>query len=294
MKKTGGYIFVILSSIGFGLSPLLASFVTAYGVGSIMMTFMNTIFLIPLFLILCLAAKKPLSISRKQFCSIFILALSDSVLTTTFLFSSYQHLDGGTATSLNFTFPVFVIIFGMLFYKEKPSRQVFISFLFCTAGVLFFCSPSGNFTWKGFTLALLSGVFYGFYVLYLDKSGILEEMGYLSFTFWMMLISSVILLPVTILFGQFSFAIPPAGWLFSLLFALDTGFVAVVFLEIGIVRIGSMRASILGAVEPITSIAAGAIFLNESVTVQVVCGCILILISVFILVEEGNRITEES
>ena len=179
MKKTGGYIFVILSSIGFGLSPLLASFVTAYGVGSIMMTFMNTIFLIPLFLILCLAAKKPLSISRRQFCSIF-------------------------------------------------------------------------------TLALLSGVFYGFYVLYLDKSGILEEMGYLSFTFWMMLISSVILLPVTILFGQFSFAIPPAGWLFSLLFALDTGFVAVVFLEIGIVRIGSMRASILGAVEPITFIAAGA------------------------------------
>lgn len=136
----------------------------------------------------------------------------------------------------------------MLFYKEKPTRQVFVSFLFCTAGVLFFCNPSGNFTWKGFTLALLSGVFYGFYVLYLDKSGILEEMGYLSFTFWMMLISSVILLPVTI----------------------------------------------LGAVEPITSIAAGAIFLNESVTVQVVCGCILILISVFILVAEENRITEES
>lgn len=47
MKKTGGYIFVILSSIGFGLSPLLASFVTAYGVGSIMMTFMNTILLLP-------------------------------------------------------------------------------------------------------------------------------------------------------------------------------------------------------------------------------------------------------
>ena len=109
MKKTGGYIFVILSSIGFGLSPLLASFVTAYGVGSIMMTFMNTIFLVPLFLILCLAAKKPLSVSQKQLLDIFILALADSVLTTTFLFSSYQHLDGGTATSLNFTFPVFVL-----------------------------------------------------------------------------------------------------------------------------------------------------------------------------------------
>ena len=53
-----------------------------------------------------------------------------------------------------------------------------------------------------------------------------------------------------------------------LLFAIDGGILATVFLQIGIREIGSSKASILTALEPVTSIVLGVLFLQESLSIS--------------------------
>ena len=65
-------------------------------------------------------------------------------------------------------------------------------------------------------------------------------------------------------------------------------------LQAGIVSIGSRKASILSAFEPVTSIVVGALALNESVDVREILGIMLIIASTGLLVafvskEEGPR-----
>lgn len=280
-----GYICAILAAVGFGAAPLLASYVFVCGTTPLILAFLRVAMMVPLFGAAVLFKKgESFCVSGKALLKITMLAATGGVLTTALLFKAYTCLDTGTATTLNFTYPVFVMLFGVLVYKDKVTRWVAISFALCVAGISLFCDPGGNFTWTGFLLALGSGVTYGVYALYMDKSHIMDEVGLYAFTFYFFLISAVIFVPLLLITGSIRFSMSGSGWLFTVLFALDGGILATLLFQIGIQKIGSQKASVLAALEPVVSVVLGVLFLNEAITVRGIVGVALVLVSTIILV----------
>lgn len=147
-----------------------------------------------------------------------------------------------------------------------------------------FINLKGDIGPLGFTLALGSGITYGIYIIVLDKSKLLDTMGFYGFTFWFFLLSAAMLTPIAGLAGQLSLPVLPKAWLYIILFALDGGIVATAFLQIGINIIGGRKASILSALEPVTSLVLGVLFFNEAIGITKIVGICLIIASVIVLV----------
>ena len=284
MQQLRGYLFTIIASIGFGIQPLLAKFCYALGVGPLMLAFWSVALMVPIFFVLALFSKthtlkiRPIQLPKTAF-----LALTGAVLTTSMLFSSFNYIDTGTATALNFSYPVFVMLISVLIYKDAVGRSSGISLALCVLDILMFVNPNGEISARGFLLALGSGLTYGVYMIYLDKSGLLETMGFYNFTFWFFLFSALMLAPIAALNGEFTLPDKPAGFIYILLFTLDGGMLATVFLQAGIRKIGGRKASIISALEPVTSLILGAVFFNESVGVAKALGMALIIAAVSIL-----------
>ena len=294
MNRIKGYIFTIAAAICFGLQPLLAGFVYDYGVGSKLLSFLRVFLMVPLFLIICLIRRERFwKITPKQLLQTALLALTGAVMTMFLLFESFRRIATGSATALNFSYPVIVLILGIVVFHERITRPVMISILLCMAGVCLFCDPGGLFSWCGFFMALSSGITYGIYVFYLDKSRIMETLDFMTYTFWFFLISSVIMLPAVFLSGEFRLTFPASGWFFILLFSIDGGILATVLLQVGVKEIGSQRASILAALEPVTSIIVGVLFMNEPLRWSTVLGALLVISSTLVLILGEKPVSED-
>ena len=63
--------------------------------------------------------------------------------------------------------------------------------------------------------------------------------------------------------------------------AMGTSFAASVLLNKGVAIIGASEASVYSLLEPLSAVAAGAIFLGEELTARKAAGCALILGAVF-------------
>lgn len=284
MNLKKGYLLTISSAVGFGMQPLLASLLYSYRIGNTMLALLRVLCMVPFFgLMVCLKKNESFSVRPKQLVKIAFLSLTGTVLTTSMLFSAYTCIDTGTATTLHFTYPIVVLVLGTVIYREKLTPHMLICFCICTLGVIMFCNPVGNFTWKGFALAIGSGLTYGVYVLFLDKSRILQETGFFSFTFYFSLISSVMLLPIVGALGDLNFKFEISGWFYVVLLAGICGVLATVMAQRGICEIGSRKASVLSTMEAVTSIVLGAIFMDEQINLRTVLGIALILTSTFLL-----------
>ena len=284
-----GILFAVVAAVGFGLQPLLANIVYGYGVKPLMLAFLRVFLMIPVFFVCAKAKKEALKVPLRSMVQSAFLGLFGAVLTTAFIFYAYDMIDTSVATILNFSYPFFVLTFGALIYKDRISRRAVFSLILCIIGIICTCGVRGKLGLTGCILALASGLTYGIYILYLDKSRIINSIGFMSFSFWFFTLSSVILLPVSMISGQFSLDISVKGWLWVIIFALDGGIVATTFLQIGIREIGGTKSSIIGALEPVTSAVAGILFLNEELTILKIAGMILIIISTILVVVSDNK-----
>lgn len=107
------------------------------------------------------------------------------------------------------------------------------------------------------------------------------------FTFYIALISSVVLLVFCLATGSLQFPTSARGWLLSVLFANMITVGAVALLQAGTFLIGGARTSILSTLELITSVIIGASFFREKLTVLTACGSILVArSSVFITISD--------
>lgn len=191
MRQAKGYYCAIAAAVAFGLQPLIATYAYSYGIGSNLLAFLKVLIMVPVFAIACICKKESLQLSKKQAADICVLAFTGAALTSSLLFASYRLIDTGMATSLNFTYPVFVLVLGALFYRDRFSKATWISLFICVCGVSLFCDLSSEFSWKGFGWALLSGLTYGIYVLYMEKSRIMESISFLAYTFYFFLFASL-------------------------------------------------------------------------------------------------------
>lgn len=280
--KTKGMLFTILSAILFGITPLIASSIYAYGATPVTVVFFRSLFVVPILYGLMKFNKVPVLMERRDLKNVGIIAIFGSGLTTILLFTAYTYIDVGTATTLHFLYPVFVSILCYFVYHERLSKRKGMALGFAMLGTLcfFFDSKGGNLF--GFVLAICSAFTYAFYMVQLEKTRLTHHNAY-QVSFYIALFIVLETLVFHLLSPTIHFALPVEAYLLLMLLGIVSSFLAVVLLQLGIKYLGSSTASLFCLFEPITSVITGYLFLQESLSIAKVLGCMIILSALILM-----------
>ena len=282
MKK--GYIYTALSAIIFGLMPLLTKIIIARGATSLTIAFFR-VFYVTVVLFFVLKIKKiDLRLEKRDFLSAILTSIFGSGLTIIILNESYNYVDTGIATSLHFLYPLFVAILCCFFYGEKIKKKQILSLSFALVGIICFMSK-GNGSLFGYFLAIASGLTYAFYLVKMDKSG-LVKMNALKLSFYLALFTTIEIFTMNLFMQDVVFKMDAIAYGLLLVLALSSSFLATVLLQKGVLLLGSTRASFICLLEPVTSMIMGILWLNEALTFNKGLGGLAIIISLIIFLRE--------
>lgn len=188
--KIKGIFYTILSAVLFGVNPLLSKQIYAMGGNSVTLTFFRMmITAVTFWIVNAVWMHKDYSVSRDEFKKLFFCA-QGYCLTPYLLWSSYNYLPSGMATTIHFVYPVLVLIGSIVFYHERLTRKKAVSCLFCVTGILCLCQADGTVSLMGFLLAFVSGIVYTLYILLLDHCGLVDMHPY-KLSFWLSGIGTV-------------------------------------------------------------------------------------------------------
>ena len=282
MKK--GYIYTALSAIIFGLMPLLTKIIIARGATSLTIAFFR-VFYVTIVLFFVLKIKKiDLHLEKRDLLSAILTSIFGSGLTIIILNESYNYVDTGIATSLHFLYPLFVAILCCFFYGEKIKKKQILSLSFALVGIICFMSK-GNGSLFGYFLAIASGLTYAFYLVKMDKSG-LVKMNALKLSFYLALFTTIEIFTMNLFMQDVVFKMDVLSYTLLLVLALSSSFLATVLLQKGVLLLGSTRASFICLLEPVTSMIVGILWLNEALTFNKGLGGLAIIISLIIFLKK--------
>ena len=281
-NNTKGVLATVASATFFGFIPLMVKVITAGGGNTICAAFLRFALSLPVLFAYLKCKKIPLGITRRQLFDILIITVIGYAGTTAFLFSSYDFIPQGMATTIHFTYPVFTILGCIIFLHAKVSPTKVVAVALSFAGILFFYDASGSVSVFGICIAFISGMTYAFYTVYLKGSS-LREMDSIKLIFYLNSVGSVMMLVILFIMGNFTLSLTPLAWGVAFFLAVTASFIGVLGYQVGVRSIGPENAAILSTFEPITSVILGILIYHESFTLRTLFGCLCILSSVVIV-----------
>ena len=252
-----------------------------YGATSMTVVFFRSLFVLPILAIIMYNQKISFHISKFDLKNVAIIAILGSGLTTILLFSSYNYIDIGCATTLHFLYPVFVSLLCFFIYKQKISKQKQVALGLALLGALCFFDLSANAKPIGLIMAIASAFTYAFYMVQLEKTRLAHENAY-KVSFYLAAFIAIETLVCSIVY-PIHFVMPWEAYGLLIVLAIMSSFLAVVLLQKGIQYLGSSTASLFCLFEPITSVVCGWLILGEALTLSKIIGCALILTALIIM-----------
>lgn len=213
-------------------------------------------------------AKHPLRFNR------WILLGALSVFGCNALFSIANKLTtAANAIVLQFTVPIFVLLFSLIFFHKKPTKLDVAACVVVFGGILFFFMDSLSMGGGlGNAVALLSGIAYAGVFMMND----MPNGDAISSVFWGDVLSAVTGLPF--LLQETDFSVIP---LFSLvvLGVFQVG-VAYILLTIGLKTTPAVTASLVSGIEPVLNPILVAVFYGETIGVFALVGAAIVICGV--------------
>ncbi|QSX05033.1 DMT family transporter [Sedimentibacter sp. zth1] len=289
MNKAKGFSCVITAAVIFGFMPILSKLTYFGGSNPIMLVFLRSFLCIPILYSILRVKKITIKVPKKILFKFFIYSIVTTTLTALLLYTSYNYVSVGIATTIHYVYPIIVGLILVIFFKEKISILKIICLAISFSGILlFFDGNTSNGSLIGLFIAFLSGVSYSLSLIYMDKGGI---KGYYPFlvTFYSCLFTSITMFFVSIITKSFTLSITPSGWLYSFILSIIVSVIAVTFMQIGVQNIGPTTTAILCMFEPITSIILAILLFNEPCTFRNILGCSLIIFAVLLLTIFDNK-----
>lgn len=215
-----------------------------------------------------IAVRHPLRFNR------WILLGAVSVFATNLLFSIANKMTtAANAIVLQFTVPIFVMLFSLLFFKRRPTRLDTVACIVVFGGIVFFFADSLSMGgMAGNAIALLSGITYAGVFMMND----MPDSDAISSVFWGDVLSAVVGLPFLVRETDFSL-VPVVSLLILGVFQVA---VAYIFLSIGLKTTPAVTASLVSGIEPILNPILVAVFYGEEVGALALIGAAIVIIGV--------------
>lgn len=282
-----GKLCLSVSAILYGILPALTAAAYRGGANGITLTFLRSTISLPVLYAMICADKRNIKIKGERLRHIIILGIFGGAFPILFLYMSYYYISTSLATTLHFIYPLIIVICSAVLYRRRLPRVILAAVLFVTVGIFMFTDISRSSDTVGIVLALLSGFFYSFYVIYIEYSG-LDNMDYIVLTFYVMLITSISMLIFGAISGNLYFSISPLSWSLSAIISLVVTLGAMPLFQLGVRYEGAAEAGILSSLEPVTSVILGVLLLGETINTGQIMGSAMILFGV-LMAQRHNK-----
>ncbi|MBP1756126.1 MAG: Permease of the drug/metabolite transporter superfamily, partial [Firmicutes bacterium] len=198
-------------------------------------------------------------------------AICNLLMNLTFVMAT-KLTSAANAIVLQFTEPIFLILFLWIFWKHRPDRKAILACIFVFGGILCFFFDQLSFQGQlGNIIAILSGILYAMvFLMKKVKNANLESSVLLS-----QLVSFIIFLPA---YFRETDPAPINFILIILLGVVQMGF-GYVLLAKGLEKVTPVSASLTSTIEPILNPIWVAIFYGELITPIAVVGAAMVIVS---------------
>lgn len=284
MSNLKGFAYGIITSATFGLIPLFTLPLMGKG-----MQFDSILFYRFLFASLALTGimvvnKESFRVEKKEIPVLILLGFFYTA-SAMFLFWGYNFMSAGIATTLHFTYPIFVTLIMLLFFREKTSWVTLTAIGLAICGVARLSINEGEMKLSalGVFIVLLSAIGYALYITTVNKSRV-QKMSGRKLTFFVFVVSTI-LFAIKASTNQGIQGIPDTMSLVNLaLLAIVPTVISNITLVIAVHNIGGTLTAVLGAMEPVTAVCVGILIFSEPFTPNLALGISLIIIAVTMII----------
>lgn len=197
-----------------------------------------------------------------------------SVIGVTTLFTLANKLTtAANAIVLQFTAPVFVILFMAVLYRQRPGRtDLIVCFLVLLGVVLFFVDGIRAGNLAGNLLALLSGVCYA--GVFMINTG--EKADAISSCFLGQMTAGILMTPLCL--GETDFSFSTLGAVLAL-GVIQVGAAYILF-SVGIRGTPPVTASLITGLEPVLNPLLVAAFYGERISALAIAGAVIVVCTI--------------
>lgn len=290
-----GIFYAAISSMSFGFSPLFSLALIAAGLSDFDILSYRWLLAGLVLMIYAFCKKKSLRLNSFDEAWKIILLSVLRALTSVTLLIGYVNISSGIASTINFMYPVIVTLCMVIFFGEKRSLIDYLAIAASIFGVYLLASGDsimveGGNTRLGLACSLISAFSFAAYYIVM-KQVKADKIEVVKFTTWIMMLSSVyFIIGAFVCNGKLTVMTDAGSWLNILGLGLWSTMVSNITGVKGNRRIGPTMTSILGALQPLTAVILGVLFLNEHLYMRSLIGCTIILVAVTIIVlHQKNR-----
>lgn len=288
-----GLFYAAISSMSFGFSPLFSLGLIAAGLSDFDILSYRWFIAGLVLMIYAFFKKKSLRLnSFGEVWKVVLLSILRAITSVTLLLG-YVNISSGIASTINFMYPVIVTICMMLFFGEKRSKIDFLAIAASIFGVYLLASGDsimveGGNTGLGLACSLISAVSFAAYYI-LMKQVKADKIEVVKFTTWIMMLSAFYFIICAIIFnGRLTLVTDMKSWINIMGLGLWATMVSNITGVKGIRRIGPTMTSVLGALQPVTAVILGVLFLGEHLYTRSLIGIMIIIAAVTIIVLHQN------
>lgn len=292
--RINGIFYAAISSASFGFSPLFSLGLLAAGLSGFDVLSYRWLIAGIVLMIYAICKKKPLRLSSfDEAWKIILLSALRSVTSVTLLIG-YANISSGIASTINFMYPVVVAICMMLFFGDRKSPVDIAAIAVSIFGVYLLASGDsliveGGNTRLGLACSFISAFSFAAYYILIKRLRA-DKIEVVKFTTWIMMLSAFYFIICSIAIdGKITFVSDGKSWLYILGLGLWSTMISNFTGVKAVRRIGPTMTSILGALQPLTAVVLGVLFLNEHLYLKSLIGIILILAAVSVVVMHQKR-----
>lgn len=287
MNQLKGFLYGLATSVTFGLIPLFTLPLMQRGLHNESILFYRFLFATIALGIMLRIRRQDYRISRADLPILGLLGLlyTGSAL---FLLMGYDCMGAGVATTLHFTYPVFVTLIMLTAFHERTPLTTWLAIVLAVSGVakLSLRGTELVLSPQGVAIVLLSAVCYACYIALVNRTRV-RDMNSRKLAFYVFIVSTLLFL-LKALTSPAGLQPPTLGGPSSIallvLLAVVPTVVSNITLLQAVHRIGGTMTSVLGALEPVTAVAIGVCLFGEAFTLSECVGIGLIIAAVMLVI----------
>lgn len=284
MNSIKGLIYGIVTSVTFGLIPLFTLPLMQHGMSLDSILFYRFLFATIALGIMMKVHKESFAIKLNDIPLLILLSVY-YMFSAQFLFWGYDYMGAGVATTIHFTYPVFVTLLMLILFREKASWVTWLAIILAVVGVarLSMGGKEESFSITGVGIVLLSALGYASYITTVNKSH-LRSMPNRQLAFYVFVFTTLLFTGKMVITHNLQ-PIPNvmSGVNLVMLAVLPT-VISNITLLLAVRHIGGTLTSVLGALEPVTAVCIGAFVFGEAFSWQQGLGIAMILIAVTLII----------
>lgn len=290
-RRAIGLAAGFIAGVSYGTNPLFAKPLLESGVPVLVMLFFRYGISAAILAGWMLLKREPFKVNGKE---LRLLAVLGTLFagSSLFLFTSYEFIPSGLATTLVYLYPVFVALI-MVFLRFYPSWQTWLSIIATFGGILLLSTPSAGTSIRipGIVLAVLSALSYAFYLVIVNRSKRIRNVSEHTLTLYALMTGTVLFAVIRSFQGGglVEGVDSAADWGNLVGLAIVPTMISMLTLAVSSRYIGPTKTSILGVFEPLTAILIGTLLFGEPLTLKMGVGIAICVGAVVFMILRPSR-----